>query len=417
MDTLTVDVGSKYVGLCKWDGRSLHAERQPTGSPVTCWSGWIEALKPSEPYQLLFYSTHSGSSKMPATDDVARLARDHGAHWVRVIAEDVATDPALAAARYLAGRHRLSIIAVAEIGAQHATLAVQDARGGLLAFERCTFKAGLHEDLPGVAQSLQSLLYQAASMSKPIDLHQIPLICFGGAGPEVAVRLAQDCDLKTILIPDDAGVFTAVGLLMTDIVMRFREQVKPAPLHLPDLRRAFGQLMDRVCTSVTMEGYDLDDTVCERVAEMSCTGDAEAIDVACDNLADESQLVARFQEGRTTKIGRDDEASSIEVRAVRVHATIETLKPELPVPPSADGKLDDAVLNVGDVRRSDVLRDAPVYGRDKFPVDVEVNGPALVQERYTTTVIPSGWSVRLSPAGGLWLFDEQFSQLRRRGSD
>lgn len=376
--------------------------------PIDAWPAWLEALQIKPPYQLYYRSTNPRVKDAYSPEDIVRLAESHGAHSIRFIADDVATNPALAAAWYTAEHHRLNVIVVAEIGARHATLAVHDARRGTVAFRQKDFEAESCSVLPEVVGYLEEVLVEAASALELDDLHDVPLICFGGVGPVVGARLAEECHLKSVLIPHHAGILSTIGMLMSNIVIRDREEIEPAPLNLRELRQAFAHLMDRVGNAITMEGYDLDNAVCERVAEVACVGDRESIDIVCDNLADELHLLTDIRNRRLERVGSIETSASFEVRAVRVRATVETLKPELPFPKAANSSLEDAVMKVEDFRDPDTLQRGQVYHREKLPMDAEVKGPALLQERYTMSVIPFGWSARLSAVGDLRLLRQNW---------
>ncbi|MFQ5411901.1 MAG: hypothetical protein ACE5EC_06370, partial [Phycisphaerae bacterium] len=133
METVAIDVGSAFVGLCRWNGETLLVRKVPSGSPSLCWGNWLDILRPVRPYQLLYRCTHADFAREIPPDALCDWAARHGARWSRFLAEDPAADPALAAARYAADRHRLGFVAVAEVGARHATLAYLAPKGDRLA--------------------------------------------------------------------------------------------------------------------------------------------------------------------------------------------------------------------------------------------------------------------------------------------
>ena len=330
MDTIAIDVGSEYVGLCKWDGRLLRTEKRRSESPLEAWPEWIERLGPVPPYQLLYRCTHPVYNSAHSPMSVERLAKKHGAQWFRSLSNEPAVDPALAAARFVADRHRLGIIGIVEIGACHATLAVQDPRGGILAFDRPHIEANSVAVLPQIVDSLNRMLTSVSNRPE-VAARELPLICFGDRGPSMANGIGTACRLRNILIPDRADVFTTIGMLLADIVLHFRGAFRQDSLNLPRLRRALGRLMDDAATAITMEGYDLDNAVCERIAEMAYAGEQQSIEIHCDDLADESRLLSRFEEQHTAEHGSRQATGPVETRAIRVRATIETIKPDLPI--------------------------------------------------------------------------------------
>ena len=59
---------------------------------------------------------------------------------------------------------------------------------------------------------------QQVSTEQGLDPRDFVLVPFGGAGPLHAARIAEDLDIDTLLVPRNAGVLSAAGLLMADYV-------------------------------------------------------------------------------------------------------------------------------------------------------------------------------------------------------
>ena len=55
------------------------------------------------------------------------------------------------------------------------------------------------------------------SVQRGYDPRDFVLVGFGGAGPVHANALARDAEMPTLLIPPSPGIFSAIGLLMTDL--------------------------------------------------------------------------------------------------------------------------------------------------------------------------------------------------------
>jgi len=302
LDTVAIDVGSAYVGLCKWDGETLLARKVPVCSRSDGGRDWLDRLQPARPFHLLYRCTHAEYAR-EAPDDLREWAVRHEAKGFRFLTTETATDPALAAARYAADHHRLGAIVVSEIGARHATLAVQTANGDRLAGDSISLDSETAADLPDIARALSRVITDAGIQPGNTDVHRLPLVCGGGAGPEIAARLAERCQLNHVLIPAHAGAMTTVGMLMADIVLNVREDFGRAPFELTALRAGFLRLMDRASTAITMEGYDLDNAVCRRVAELAFAGGKPGIELDCDNLADGESLLERFHAAYEDRYG------------------------------------------------------------------------------------------------------------------
>lgn len=399
MDTLAIDVGSKNVGLCRWNEEGLHLLKQPTESPADAWPRWIEALDPADPYQVIYRCTHSVFRNRHGPRTIATLADRHGARQLRTIAEDLHADPVSAAARYVARQHRLPIICCAEAGAATLTAVVQDPRGTVSAFRRFPIQSTNREALGEVSRWLRAAL-AAAEDSDAERTKAVPLICFGGWGPSIAAQLADDCGLASFLIPQHAGLFSTIGMFMSDIVLNFEQDMHATEVDLGQLRHAFRKLMDRASHAITMEGYDLDDAVCLRIAQMAHAGDDDSVEVDCDDMADASRLVAKFRAMRGAKAGSDESTRPIEVWAIRVKAVIETRTVDM-LPAVSVLSPPGETTQPEHQRGFTPPADATIHARHELTVGSKIKGPACVCEPHATTVIPPNWVAECTATGSL----------------
>src|SRR5262249_58224718 len=70
---------------------------------------------------------------------------------------------------------------------------------------------------------------KAISTMRGHDLRDFMLLAFGGAGPVHAGRLARDLGMAGVIVPLQPGVFSAIGLLMSDVAHDY-VQSRLAPL-------------------------------------------------------------------------------------------------------------------------------------------------------------------------------------------
>lgn len=400
MDTLAIDVGSENVGLCRWGGQGLHLAKQPTASPADAWPRWIEALAPNSPYQVIYRCTHAIFRDRHKPQIISRLAERHGARQLRTIAEDLHADPVSAAARYVAKQHRLPIVCGAEAGAATITAVVQDPRGTVSAFRRFPAASTSRESLGEVSRWLNAALAATVKGSEAQGLDAVPLICFGGRGPSIAAQLANDCGMASVLIPQQAGLFSTIGMFLSDIVLNLEKDLCATEVNIDRLRRAFGELMDRASHAITMEGYDLDDAVCLRIAQMAYAGDDSVVEVDCDDLAEASRLVEKFHSMRGVKAGGDETSRPIEIRKIRVKAIVETHNADLLPAMSSLSPGTGHALPTGSHEFSPPVG-AAIHARHELAADAKIEGPACVCEAHSTAVIPPGWTAECTATGGL----------------
>src|SRR5262249_27825097 len=88
--------------------------------------------------------------------------------------------------------------------------------------ERCAKPLGLEvvEASNGIVEIANAAMVNALhliSVQRGYDPRDFLLVGFGGAGPVHANALARDAEMPTVLIPPSPGIFSATGLLTTDL--------------------------------------------------------------------------------------------------------------------------------------------------------------------------------------------------------
>lgn len=400
LDTIAIDIGSRYVGLCRWDGATLIADKveRPDAGRGTAsapgggdaldlirreWSAWHARLSPGRAYQVVIRIASEDIQAASVRDLFASL----GVRWVRVVTGPAARRavPALVRWAIERERHRDSLAGEGSVASYNA--ARDGAAGGGASSEemaathafieagavrwhaglmdaRGQIRAERHGPLSELGAGSDAWAKGLADATGPSGAAVPALVAVGGRGPALACAVAAALGLRRVAVPDYAGTAGAVGLLLADIGMEQREPFGDAAPDVRQLRKGFGRLMDQACRAVTLEGYDLDDTVCERFAVMSGPAGAP-VEVSCEVLRDEAQLVERFRKG-----GGADAAGGPVVREIGLRVTITTNKP--PLPPRRWEGLDE---------------------------DRPLAGPAELRQPDTTIVVPYGWHARRIDGG------------------
>lgn len=409
LDTIAMDIGSRYVGLCRWDGSTLTVDKversdadrrmgtpHPAAgrpSPLAAsgdelelirqhWADWVARLSPGGAYQVVIRMASAEIQAAAARDLFAAL----GVRWVRMVTGKAARRAVPALVRRVIEHDRLrnsqvgegsvatrsaaragaalsmdtaAPLAFLEAGAEQWHTGLMDERGQVRAERH-----GLLSELGGDAEDWEMGLADAigscgARSGEPSVAGARALVAVGGRGPLLACTVAGACGLRRVLVPDYAGTAGAVGLLLADIDMEQRESFGGVAPDVRQLRQGFGRLMDQACRAVTMEGYDLDDTVCERFAVLSGPAGAP-VEVSCEFLRDEPEFAERFREA--TGAGA---AENPVVREIGLRVTITTNKPPLPA------------------RRWEGLDG-----------ERPLAGPAELRQSDTTILVPHGWHAR-----------------------
>ena len=253
-----------------------------------------------------------------------------------------------------------------------------------------------------VAESNIVRAVQQVSTERGLDPRDFVLVPFGGAGPLHAARVAEDLGIQTILIPLNAGVLSAVGLLMSDYVY-YRSKTERLTLD-----RQATETVKSILSSLRHDAQDYleevgiqDDLHVEYVVEMRYVGQAFELSVPLtgplEDLSYEEIFEAfRAAHHRVFEFSKppEDPAEIVSYR-VGVHARAEPF-PDLTIS-SAPAEEDLPTITL-------VEAGAPITCRlAKRPqIDaVGIAGPVLIEDGTSTVYIPPGWHVHRDAAGNL----------------
>jgi N-methylhydantoinase A len=237
---------------------------------------------------------------------------------------------------------------------------------------------------------------KAISTMRGHDLRDFMLLAFGGAGPVHAGRIARDLGMAGIIVPLYPGVFSAIGLLMSDVKHDYI-QSKMAPLSevKPE---AMNDMFERLATQAREElhgdGFARDDIRIERALDMRYAGQGYEIAIPCPaeplRLADLSELRITFDQQHASMFGHMAPEESVEIVSYRVRGVGLMPPVELPKFARTGAALADARRGMQRARFDGAEFDCPIYQREQLDVGSSLAGPAILAQLDCTTVIRPG---------------------------
>jgi N-methylhydantoinase A len=238
------------------------------------------------------------------------------------------------------------------------------------------------------------------------DLSTYTMIAFGGAAPLHAARLCEKLGVARCLIPQGAGVGSAIGFLRAPFSFESnRTHFMPHAGFDPQAVQAlFADMVAEATKFVRTCAPDAPIKADFKVY-MRYKGQGWEIPVpltpAQAEQADPAVFLARFDQEYTTLFGRTVAGMAVEitvwsVNAYTATAAVDALPPVTAQPaptPSGQRQLFDAAL--GD------LHQAGIYDRAALPRGTALQGPALITEEETTTVLPQSRQARILGDGSI----------------
>ena len=247
------------------------------------------------------------------------------------------------------------------------------------------------------------------------DISARSMIAFGGAAPLHAIRLAEKLNIDEVIIPSGAGVGSAIGFLRAPISY---EVVRSRFVSLsdfdPEIVNALLNEMSDEASEIVSLGAGSKDLVEQRLAYMRYHGQGHEIVVSVPvrklNKSDSETLRQSFELEYSRLYGRSVPGQQPEV----LSWTISVTAPK-PITKVAYTKVNATAdtISVGkrklfDPGTSEFL-EAAVYNRYDLSQNSSVDGPAVIIESQTTTIVSKGYSVSANNYGHL-VIRRQFSE-------
>ena len=253
-----------------------------------------------------------------------------------------------------------------------------------------------------VANAEMARALRTISVARGLDPREFALVAFGGAGAMHACALAEELEMKTVLVPRAGGVLSALGLALADTR---RDYEHPLPGLLGELDP--GRLEDAFGELEQAARADLDSPELRRAADLRYRGQSFELTVAA---GDPERLAARFGTEHERRYGYRMEDEPIEVVSVRLRATV-AVDPAEPAggPAPAAGDSPERPAGGGApsgerrVNFDGDWRAARVWNRAELGHGSTLSGPAVVEFPESTCVLAPGWDGELDASGTLVL--------------
>ena len=228
------------------------------------------------------------------------------------------------------------------------------------------------------------------------------LIAYGGAAPIHAARLTEKLNCAYALIPVGAGVGSALGFLRSPIAYEVvHSQYMRLSTYDQDLVEGVLRAMRSEADAVMSVAAGDSDVEVSATAYMRYVGQGYEISVPL-NMNDVSarKLGRNFATEYENLYGRLLPKADIEVMSWTL-----TLATPMPEPPKLYGEENSREYN-GDIREQRFFeRGSETYARcidrENLRSGHRVQGPSLITERHTTTVVPSAFEVLVNEANDL----------------
>ena len=247
-----------------------------------------------------------------------------------------------------------------------------------------------------------SLAVREVSVEKGYDPRDFALVASGGAGPLHVMAIARELYIPKVIIPLFPSHFSALGMLLADerhdFVRTFYSDL--SRLNFSDLLAAHAEMAEEARASLRYEG----DAELQTQLDIRYVGQEFTLSVPVDraqlDAGDRMQIRQAFDALYEHRYSHSSPDEPVEVVSIRVAAVGKRAPLAFPkvAPGSAAKPARTREVYLDDTSKP-VL--CPVYEREQLPAGASFDGPAIVQEHGTTTVMFAGDSCTVAATGEL----------------
>jgi N-methylhydantoinase A len=263
-----------------------------------------------------------------------------------------------------------------------------------------------------VINNNMALAIRSNSVARGLDPRDFSIMPFGGAGPLHGVALAEAVSAKDVIIPVAPGITAAVGLLKTDLRYEHTEAViveigASGEAELDRINAACALLRERAKAELDADGIAEAEQRIEIVAECRYRGQGFELRAAMPEgavTAENKGLVAEsFHAQHELDYGYAYPEQEVELITLRAIGSASVARIAIPEIAATDGSSTDRALMLVRPTTFDDGRtlETPRYDRRKLFAGDRIEGPAILVQHDSNTLVPPGYGAEVLAHGNI----------------
>jgi N-methylhydantoinase A len=259
-----------------------------------------------------------------------------------------------------------------------------------------------------IATTAMSYAVKGVTTERGLDAGDFTLVAYGGAGPLHAVAVAREIGIRDVIIPYAPGVFSAFGMLFSDLrydyVRTHLMQLADAPFG--DIEAVFQELEKQGREAIAAASVKPHKITVKRALDMRYVGQEHPVTVELPlrvfQKQDRKAIKQHFDNDHLQRYGTSAPNERAEIVSLRTTVTGMMKKPPQEKIRKGAGKPPKAAFTgKRKVFFDGRFRDAPTYRRGELLAGNRISGPALIEEHASTTVLMPGDRMTVDAYGNL----------------
>jgi N-methylhydantoinase A len=261
-----------------------------------------------------------------------------------------------------------------------------------------------------IAATAMSYAVKGVTTERGLDAGDFALVAYGGAGPLHAVQIAREIGIRTVIVPTAPGVFSAFGMLFSDLrydfVRTWFTRLEDAPFAA--IERVYRDLERQGRAAIAGTSVKPQKVTLKRAADMRYVGQEHAVTVDLPLKVFERQdrraIKRLFDAMHELRYGTSAPDERAEIVSLRSTVTGVTRKPPHERV-ARGGRAPDKAAFTGrrPVYLDGKFHPTPTYARGALTAGNRISGPALIEEHAATTVLLPGDRLEVDGYGHLMI--------------
>jgi N-methylhydantoinase A len=259
-----------------------------------------------------------------------------------------------------------------------------------------------------IAATAMSYAVKGVTTERGFDAGDFVLVAYGGAGPLHAVEVAREIGMRDVIVPFAPGVFSAYGMLFADLRYDYvRTWFTPLDdASFEDIEAVYRALEQQGRDAIAGASVKAQRVTVKRAADMRYVGQEHAVTVdlptAVFARGDREAIKRHFDLQHAQRYGTSAPAERAEIVSLRSTVTGAMRKP--PQRKLARGQKKPAAAALGAKRKvccGGRFRLTPTFWRPALLAGNRIEGPALIEEYASTTLLLPGDKLEVDAFGNL----------------
>lgn len=249
------------------------------------------------------------------------------------------------------------------------------------------------EGIIDVANTNMERAIRVISVEKGYDPRDFTLVSFGGAGGMHAAELASRLRIPRILVPKNAGILSALGMLLSNTIKDYSRTVLLRSREYPsrEIEKLMQPLMERGCREMSREGFREEELILFKSLDLRYVGQSFELNIPLN-----SDFLSVFHQNHRQRYGYCNEEKEVEIVNLRLKIVGQRRKPAL------TGSKKTAQKNPSIYEKREMIFKGRrykgfIYLRKDLKPGHYLTGPALIIDYGSTTVLPPEIGCRVDP--------------------